>query len=449
MRMLEPRRTLRSRALILCTLALVNGCNHLGDCQHAAEHVHPSEPEAMDVKFVAQAQYLGQRASISRLPSLQGHAQSVPVLELLPPIPGQRLSDPPLRVPRCDGPSPSTDVEPTPPEPRRVFAVEEFDDDAELAASTSPDDVLAFFPAEAELSEQLKSRVQGTFTLARHGALHAARGRFEQLLHELAQGKDASHMTGRHVRSLAAGLRALDEADDFVAAGSDREISSRSLAAGHQTPMLHETEHKWTLPHEAIAMYHLYAQQKLAAAVQGEQAGSMMLFGLGKIYAQLAERDELQQAKRKSLTMYRSALGAHGGNHLAANEAGVLLARGGRYALAGQLLEQAARNGGPSTTHRNLAYVHSKLGNIQLAQQHESVAQTLAQRERSSGQMSAERGIAWVSPEQFARRTQAPPAALASRPAPTAASVQQVAPPPIPKQATEPTQPPQPRKLWW
>ena len=52
----------------------------------------------------------------------------------------------------------------------------------------------------------------------------------------------------------------------------------------------------------ALCGYSQVDYKKLAAAVGGEQAGSMMLFGLGKIYAQLAERDETPQAVRKSLT---------------------------------------------------------------------------------------------------------------------------------------------------
>jgi len=343
--------------------------------------------------------------------------------------------------------------------PARAFAAEEYDDDAELAAATSADDVLAYFPAEQELSAQLQPRVQEAFTLARNGALHAARSRFEQLLGELAQAKDASRMTDRHSRALSAGLRALEEADDFLSAGGGSNTDTTSIAAGHQTPMFHESdEHaertKWTLPHEAIASYHLYAQQKLATATDGEKAGSMVLFGLGKIYAQLAERGEdAPQAIRKSLTMYRSAVVATPDNYLAANEAGVLLARSGRYRQSAQLLELAAKQSGASTTHTNLAFVHEKLGSTRLANQHRAQAAQIASRERASGQMSAERGIAWVSPDEFNRHSAgAGPARVAARPAPTPVATPQQSPP----QATPPQSPqrqqqqavPQ-RSMWW
>lgn len=384
------------------------------------------------------------------------------LIESLPPIPAEEFAGEPApptgAMARAMQAAPVEPLAPhlaedlpaaTPP-PSRAFAIEEFDADAELAANTTADDVLAFFPAEKELSDQFRPRVQEAFTLARNGALHAARARFEQLLFELAQAKDASQMTSRHSRSLATGLRALEEADDFVAVGGHRDVNAVSLAAGHQTPMLHEVDSKWTLPHEAIAMYHLYAQQKLAASVAGERAGSMMLFGVGKIYAQLAERDNLPQATRKSLTMYRSAVTAHGENHLAANEAGVLLARGGRYAPAATLLEQAARQGGASTTHRNLAYVHAKMDHPQIAQQHSVLADRIARGEVARGQLSAERGIAWVSPEEFNRRGRGEsPQVVASRPLPPAAERQRLPPPALPPTAPASPSTESTPTLWW
>ena len=314
--------------------------------------------------------------------------------------------------------------------PGRVYSAEEIDDDALYAAKASASDVLAYFPAESELGEQFRPEVQAAFTLARNGALHAARDRFESILLQLARAKDASQMTDRHSRALAAGLRALEEADDFLMTRSEQSIDTLALAAGHQTPMLRDASllqdrSKWTLPHEAIAMYHRYAERKLGAATGGEQSGSMVLYGLGKIYQQLAARhDTMPQALRKSLTMYRGAVLAHPQNHLAANEAGVLLARAGRFEQALPLLEQAVQLAQSSVTHQNLAYVYAKRGAAHLAQSHEYKAQQLAMQEKARGQLSAERGIAWMSPQEFNRRSGGasarPAASLESRPQATA-----------------------------
>ncbi len=397
--------------------------------------------------------------------------EAAPLLELLPPIPPEDLagdqgeSFEPLPVVVEPQPEPAeqqllqadappTTIKLTEPRPAAVVAVTpsrgfeaaEFDEDAQIVAETSVDDLLAYFPAENELSKQFRPRVQQTYTLARHGALHAARARFEQLLLELAQAKDASQMTSRHTRALAAGLRAIEEADEFLLRDTTT-TTPQKIAAGHQTPMLHE-QAEWTLPHEAVAMYHLYAQQKLALAVEGEQAGSMMLFGLGKIYSQLSQRDQQPQAVRKSLTMYRSAVGAHAGNHLAANEAGVLLARAGRYEQAVGMLERASQLADSSVTHRNLSYVMAKLDRPQQAESHRARAEQIAQLEIAHGQLSAERGITWVSPDEFARRGAGDSAAaVASRPVqPTHQTPPTAAPPAT---AARPTSQSPTHPMWW
>ena len=341
------------------------------------------------------------------------------------------------------------------PAPRRAFTMEEYDDDAEAAAAASIDDLSAYFTAEGELSTHLRGDVQRAFTLARHGALHAARSRFVALLEEMARAKDAAHMTSEHSRALTAGLRALKEAEDFDKVSTDTKAIEVARVAGHQTPMLQSASARWTLPHEAMGMYHRYAERKLAAAVKGEQAGSMALFGIGRLYQQLAARqDSVLQPLPKGLTYFRAAVLAHPNNHLAANEAGVLLARAGRYTQSLPWFEHAVGLAPLSITHRNLAYVCEKLGDTPRAAVHAHESQRIASLEMSRGQLSAERGIMWVSPEEFNRRSGgAPPAApqestrIATAPPP----VTQPAPPSPPSQQAVPPEPsPKPTpSFWW
>jgi hypothetical protein len=341
------------------------------------------------------------------------------------------------------------------PAPKRAFTMEEYDEDAEAAAAATIDDLSAYMPTEGELSPHLRGDVQQAFTLARHGALHAARSRFVALLEQMARAKDAAHMTSEHTRALAAGLRALEEADDFAKVSADDKALEVARGAGHQTPMLQADSARWTLPHEAMGMYHRYAERKLAAAVKGEQAGSMALFGIGRIYQQLATRqDGVSQPLPKGLTYFRAAVLAHPQNHLAANEAGVLLARSGRYAQALPWLEHAARLASQSVTQRNLAYVCEKLGDAPRAAIHAGESQRLASLEMSHGQLSAERGIEWLSPDEFARRSgsaaaQGPPAgeprvatAGPSEAPQTPLPNQQQAVPPEPKPTRAPS-------FWW
>ena len=181
-------------------------------------------------------------------------------------------------------------------------------------------------PTTDGLTEQLLPVVQRGYRLAQRGALYAAREEFIQVLRRVAQSRDASAKTDERSRALAAGLRAIDEADDFVPEGVqlEAELDVRTVASSHRTRVLPE-EPERVLAFEAVVLYHGFAQEQLAKAAAGEQAGSMALHGLGKVYARIAQRsdDDLRMI-RGAMTMYSAALDACPDNHLAANELGVL-----------------------------------------------------------------------------------------------------------------------------
>jgi tetratricopeptide (TPR) repeat protein len=264
-----------------------------------------------------------------------------------------------------------------------------------------------------DLTEQLLPAVQRGYELAQRGALFAARAEFVQVLRRIAQAKDAAEDCNDHSRALAAGLRALDEAEDFIPAGIQLEadLNVDIVASSHRTPVLREGGHD-VLPHEAAVRYHRYAQQQLTAAVAGEQAGSMALHGIGKIDALVAARndDDVQLTERAS-AMYAAALGARPDNHLAANELGVLLCRNGRSAEAVQLFMRTIDAAPSSLAYHNLAVAQRKLGLAGQAAANEHESQRLAARERAAGAVSRREGVTWVSAHEMARVAQ--PASLA------------------------------------
>ncbi len=294
---------------------------------------------------------------------------------------------------------------------------------AVLARHATSEELMLDTPSAGRVTQLVTPDVQEAYTLGRHGALYAARTRFVAVLQKIARAKDAEQTTTRHVVSLAAGLRALEEAQQFAPTGAeiDTEVDVSLLAASHTTPLYRQAERsQWMLPNEAIARYHRYAQHKLSFAVSGDQAGSMALHGLGKTFARMAETDNAPLAGRTSLTMYRAAVETHRGNYLAANELGVGLAQAGHYSAARQTLERAITSGAGSTTYRNLAVVQRKLGQPRLAAAAEARAERLAIRERAAGEFSRQRGVQWVNRQQLARVSDAygsrpPAAALAAQ----------------------------------
>lgn len=276
--------------------------------------------------------------------------------------------------------------------------------------SLAPVDATPYTTTVAELSQQLLPSVREAYGLAQHGALYAAQAEFIQVLRRIAQAKDAEQGTDEHSRALAAGLRALDEAEDFAPKGValEAELNVAVLVSSHRTPVLagHGAD---VLPHDAIARYHQYAELELGRAVAGEPAGSMTLHGLGKVYNRLAlETDGDPRFERKAMTMFLAALVARPDNHLAANEVGVLLAKGGHAAQAAEVLKRAIDLTPTSTSYHNLAVVERQLGQHAYAAANDLYAQQLAARDRAIGAVSRNKGIAWVAPNEFSRSSPPP-----------------------------------------
>jgi tetratricopeptide (TPR) repeat protein len=290
------------------------------------------------------------------------------------------------------------------------------------------------FPANsAGLTAQLLPAVQRGYKLAQRGAFFAARTEFIQVLRRVAQAKDAAAGTDQSSTALAAGLRAMDEAEDFVPQGAqlEGELDVRGVASAHRTPVLRDRA-ETVLAHEAVALYHRFAQERLARAALDEQAGSMALYGLGKVYFRLAEQqDDDAQFVRGAMTMYCAALDACPNNNLAANELGVLLCRTGHPAEAVESFTRAIDAAPTATAYHNLAVAQQKLNRPAEATANEMESQRLAAMERATNTLSRQAGIQWVTPAEMAR---------VSHPAPLAPAAAE------PAVATQPSLPP--RHKW-
>ncbi|MGD9633649.1 MAG: hypothetical protein AB7U97_10270, partial [Pirellulales bacterium] len=262
--------------------------------------------------------------------------------------------------------------------------------DAPVPMQAAAPVVTPYSPTTAELTRQLLPAIQHAYGLARHGAIYAARTEFIQVLRRIAQSKDAAENSDVHSHALAAALRALDEADDFAPRGAqlEGEMDVTLTASAHRTPVLEQCPAP-PRPVEAIALYHEYARHQFARAVANEQAGSAALYALGKMHNRLASgRDGDVGHERKALVLFLAALDVAPGNHLAANEIGVLFARGGRAWEASIMFRHAIDVAPSATTYHNLAVVDRQLGYHDQASANEYQAQQLAQRDRAAGAAS-------------------------------------------------------------
>jgi tetratricopeptide (TPR) repeat protein len=284
------------------------------------------------------------------------------------------------------------------------------------------------------------------FELAAKHAHYAARSEFIAALRLLAQALDAQYDTDRHSRALAAGLQAIDEADDFVPKQGrlEADLDMSEIVGAHRTPVLNESTAGHITPMRALQEYLVYAQKQLASAAHHEVAGSMALRGLGKLHEALAtERDSSVRAvESKAVTFYQAALLVDPQNYMAANDLGVLLARHGRYEDARRAVEHSIAVRPNPASWGNLAVIYDRLGLADRAGKARQLAQdTRPGSPRMLGARSAVGPVEveWVDPSNFAQ-TGGGPVPPASKP-PSGAPDARLQPSPPPGRTAGPT--------WW
>ena len=249
------------------------------------------------------------------------------------------------------------------------------------------------------------------FNLADRGAFFAARSEFVQSLRLLSQALDAQYRTSRHSQALAAGMRALAEAEDFVPRGSrlEADLDLPMLIAGHHTRALKSDNSRDLSPLVAQQRYYSYAQEQLGIATAGEPAGSMALYGLGKIHNVIAAQPApaIFAAESKALAYHHAALQTDSRNYLAANELAVLLAKSGYLPAARGLLQQSVAGSPQPAAWHNLAVVHRYLGEPQLSALAEQESAAAAEGLGAQTRADNSQKIEWVDAKTFADSSRA------------------------------------------
>ena len=252
------------------------------------------------------------------------------------------------------------------------------------------------------INEIATKKIHQANALARRGAPYAARQKLIEVLRMVSQSKDNGSQQAQYSAALAAGLRALEEAQDFLPRGAqlEAELDVDLVVGAHRTPLASHLNLEEMMPQQMLDRYLRYAQLKMAMAVAGDPAGSMALYALGKVTSQMGQVDKPSDhiAHRQAVAFQQAALLAHSQNHYAAHELAVLLADSGHYRAAHQLLLQVADRKPNPMVYRNLARVEMRLGLNNQAQASSDRANKLS---ASTGSQL----INWVPPEEFAPNT--------------------------------------------
>jgi tetratricopeptide (TPR) repeat protein len=260
------------------------------------------------------------------------------------------------------------------------------------------------------IARQADQQIRHGFELAGRKAYYAARSEFIAALRLVAQGLDTDGHTTIHGKSLAAGLTALKEADDFIphGAGLEADLDLADIIAGHTTSVLKDADQSSLTALAALKSYFNFAQKQLAQAAGREVAGSMALRALGKLYEEMNKTtcSGIKAAEPKAKVFYQASLLVFPENYMAANDLGVMLARNGKYEEACKMLEYGTSLSKQSTIWHNLAVVYGSLGRQELANQAQRQAAIARQTElarQKNLQISSGDQVRWVDENTFAQ----------------------------------------------
>ncbi len=254
-------------------------------------------------------------------------------------------------------------------------------------------------PALVASMAQADERVRHAIQLAEKGAMYASRKEFTSALSLISQARDVEFGTRQYSQATAAGLQALKEATEFVKPGSGASDITR-IVAGHKTPILKGLDVSDLPPSLAAQHYYDYAKVQLSNGIGRETVGSIALYGLARIIVAGAGANSQQmEYTGPAMALYQAALICEPQNFRAAHELGVLLASTGQLELARNLLLGSASASPQPMMWKNLAVVHSRLGEAQLAAEAQQKASVLEQTSPSANTPA----VKWVDPATFSQ----------------------------------------------
>jgi tetratricopeptide (TPR) repeat protein len=195
-------------------------------------------------------------------------------------------------------------------------------------------------------------------------------------------------------------------------------VEVKLVVSGHRTPALKSASLEQITTRMALDRYMVFAQQKLAESVDGQPAGSKALYMLGRLHTVVAQDRTpcFVAAEQKALAFQQAAMSADPNNFLAANELGVLLARGGRYEEARTILQHCVSLAPRPEVWHNLVMVHRSLGEIALAQEAQQHLLAAQNRQPATiGKPQPSQMVRWVEPQEFAKAGPGPAASIPAR----------------------------------
>ncbi len=243
--------------------------------------------------------------------------------------------------------------------------------------------------------------------LASRGAYFAARAEMIKALRIITQALDAQLGVRTHSEALGHAMRTLQEASDFSPRGSrlESELNLAQVVSGHRTTVLKDEHLERLTPLSAQQRYLEYSQEQFALAGGNLPAASYALYGLARIYTVMdhAKLETQTLCLPTALTLHQAALLVDAANVKAANELGVLLARFGQWEDARRVLQHALSLRHEPEIWHNIAVVHQRLGEAELAQQAYQQYELMAARQPGDHRLGRADSVQWVDSKTFSQ----------------------------------------------
>jgi len=239
-------------------------------------------------------------------------------------------------------------------------------------------------------------------SLSRRGASFGARQKFFAALGVIARGNDVQIGGNAYATALGRATRALREVQDFAVRNADISFSVNvaEILETHQTRIISDNEASVMTPVEAMQRYFTFAHQQLSFAGGQNAVTAEALYCLGKLHSVMAKHQPETLDIAKAIVFHRAALSSDAQNSRSYNELGVLLARSGHLAEAETLLKQSLQIAPIADTWQNLAKIHSRQGQVELAQLAQNEFAIAAQLEPVQSPSSQ---IAWLPGHAFSQ----------------------------------------------
>jgi len=243
-------------------------------------------------------------------------------------------------------------------------------------------------------------------SLSRRGAAYAARQEFYSSLRILAQAHDTQAGGTASTRALRDAIIALKEAEDFIVSDTETQIGLNvsAVVEGHSTKLIPLAEAANMTAIGAMQRYFSFASTQLRVASGQNVVASEVLYSLGKLHTVQAKfganASKLDVAK--AIVFHRAAIASDRTNFRSANELGVLMANSGRLEESKDMLKRSLQIQQLPQAWKNLAVVHQRAGEQQLAQ---LAHQEFVISSRKNNPSMAGNLIRWLTPENFNQGT--------------------------------------------